>query len=399
RTDFVGQHLPSRPLREEQVNSVYPLPLSTSAPELCIVRPGRADETGANYTRLLVTDPSGPNEGAIFLSAEVYVDETADGRAFPVWRSDDDGRSWSLVAQVVDSFLGMGNRYQPSLFELSVEFGGYPRGSLLLAGNAIPEDMSETHIVIYASVDRGETWSFVSQVDAGGPAIYDSSAHATTTAVWEPDLFMADGQLVCVYADEREKDRGMLQVLVHRTTKDLRNWDEPVIDFGVSDGYRRPGMLVGTGELPDGSYKAVFEVVGPTTVPVYIASSTNGLSWGAPDDLGQLLVSTTGTTLSGSPNVAWRVDADGQVNLLVTGRLSIEADGTESNLALINLRGGRGEWRSLSLPVSASRHLDLENSGYSQSLTWTNEGALLQATSVLNALGSHDIVVARVPTT
>ncbi|NMM15801.1 MAG: exo-alpha-sialidase [Cellulomonas sp.] len=323
-------------------------------------------------------------------------DEVPEGRAFPVWRSTDDGRSWDLIARVVDSHLLIGNRYQPTLYELPVDFGGSPRGTLLLAGNAIPDDMSETHIVLYASQDQGASWQFVTEVDAGGPAIYDSAATATTTAVWEPNLYMAQGRLVCAYADERLKGHGMLQVLCHRSTADLIGWSEPVIDFGVPDLYRRPGMFVSTGELPDGTFRAVFEVVGPRTVPIHIASSSDGLHWGDVDDLGQQLVSETGTTLSGSPNIAWRVSPLGRVQLLVTARLSIEADGTPSNVALYNADGGAAAWRSVPLPIPASRDLDLENSGYSQSLTWTKQGALLQATSIVNAVGSHDIVTARV---
>lgn len=359
--------------------------------EQAIVRHGLADETGANYTRLLATASGGPNAGALFLTAEVYRDDPV----FPVWRSEDHGVSWSLVAEVRDTRFGIGNRYQPTLLELPQAFGGWRAGTILLAGNAIPNDLSSTNLVIYASEDRGETWSFACDVDAGGPAVYDWRATSTTTAVWEPDLYFAGDVLVCAYADERHKPAGMLQVLAHRTTTDLRTWSAPVIDFGVSDRHSRPGMFVCTGRLPDGTFRAVFELVGPSTVPVHIASSQDGLDWGDPSDLGRRLVSDTGVALAASPNIAWRIDGEGRTNLLVTGRLSLQPDESESNFALLNEDGGHGPWRAVPLPVEASRSLTEENSGYSQSCVWAGDGALVQATTVRNPRGSHDIVTRR----
>ena len=46
-------------------------------------------------------------------------------------------------------------RYQPHLYELEVDFAGFPKGTILIAGNSIPKDLSKTQLDLYASKDRG----------------------------------------------------------------------------------------------------------------------------------------------------------------------------------------------------------------------------------------------------
>ncbi|NLP83219.1 hypothetical protein HF576_05120 [Microbacterium sp. CFH 90308] len=358
-----------------------------------VVLHGGPGETGPLYTRLLATDPVGPHGGALLLTAEVYRDVGDAGPVFPIYRSAD-GRQWELVAEVADTAYGVGNRYQPVLYELPAPFAGLPAGTILLAGSSIPSDMSSTTLVVYSSGDGGRSWEYRSTVDSGGPAEYDPSPSATTTAVWEPCLELIGDHLVCFYADERRKSDGMLQVIVHRTTNDLVSWSEPHLDFGVADRFTRPGMFVTTGLMPDGMHRGVLEIVGPREVPIRMVGSTDGLDWGAPDDIGELLVASDGTMLSGTPNIHWRKEPSGTVTVLATGRHSLDADGRETNRALVNLSGGSGTWHSFELPVAAERRLDADSSGYSQSLLWNAAGELVQATTVRNDFDSHDIVVA-----
>lgn len=358
-----------------------------------VVLRGQPGETGPLYTRLLATDPAGPHGGVLLLTAEVYRDVGSRGPVFPIFRSVD-GRDWELVAEVADTAYGVGNRYQPVLYELPAPFAGLPAGTILLAGSSIPADMSSTTLVVYSSADGGHTWEYRSTVDAGGPAQYDPAPTATTTAVWEPCLELIGDRLVCFYADERRKSDGMLQVIVHRSTVDLVSWSAPQLDFGVADRFTRPGMFVMTGRMPDGVHRGVLEIVGPREVPIRLVESPDGLDWGAPDEMGELLVASDGTMLSGTPNIHWRQEQDGSVTVVATGRHSIDADGRETNRALVNLHGGSGPWHSFELPVAAERRLDADSSGYSQSLLWNAAGALVQATTVRNEVDSHDIVVA-----
>lgn len=101
---------------------------------------------------------------------------------FPIYRSTDHGASWTPLSNVTDQANGWGLRYQPFLYELEADFAGFAKGTVLLAGNSIPTDLSQTQIDLYASTDAGLTWEFVSHVAAGGEAFPNNGL----TPVWEP---------------------------------------------------------------------------------------------------------------------------------------------------------------------------------------------------------------------
>lgn len=101
---------------------------------------------------------------------------------FPIFRSADHGLTWEHVSNVTDQAAGLGLRYQPFLYELPADFAGYAAGTVLLAGNSIPTDLSSTQIDLYASTDAGYTWEFLSHIAAGGEAEPDNGL----TPVWEP---------------------------------------------------------------------------------------------------------------------------------------------------------------------------------------------------------------------
>ncbi|UFU06659.1 sialidase family protein [Ruania halotolerans] len=356
------------------------------------VHRGAVGEMGSLYTRLLVTDADGPNAGAILLTWELRLGVADDGGpSFPIWRSLDGGHSWATLSEVPDLRYGYGNRYQPMLYELPADIAHLRRGDLLLAGNAIPADGSSTHLVLYSSSDGGRTWAYESTVDSGGPAIYSPRSDAATTAVWEPDLHLIEGVLHCFFADEREKDRGMLQVIARRSSTDLRTWSEKDLISGVGDRFHRPGMFVGTGEMPDGVHRAVIEVVGPAEVPVHLLTSRDGTDWGDPAAVGLPLRAEDGVAISGTPTIAWRERADGAVEMIATGRHSLR-DGVAGNRALRSLDLG-ATWTSFELPTPAERLLTGDGSGYSQSVRWNADGDLVHATTVRSATGSHDVVV------
>lgn len=54
---------------------------------------------------------------------------------------------------------------------LNQSIGGFPAGTILLAGNSIPSDLSKTQLDLYASTDSGVTWKFVSHIAKGGKAV------------------------------------------------------------------------------------------------------------------------------------------------------------------------------------------------------------------------------------
>jgi hypothetical protein len=318
------------------------------------------------------------------------------GPTFPILCSTDAGRTWAEIASVPDAAHGVGNRYQPMLVELPVAFAHLERGDLLLAGNAIPADGSFTSLVLYSSRDGGVSWQLESVIDTGGPAVYDPTSDSGTTAIWEPDLRLVGGELHCYFADERRKGDGMLQTIVRRRTPDLGSWSEPELICGIGNRYQRPGMFVGTGPLPAPGggtrHLAVVEIVGPRDVPIHLLESADGVDWGDPADLGRLLVGRDGVSLSGTPNLAWHDGRSGPV-VIATGRHSLR-DGVEGNRGLVSVDLGV-TWDSFELPTPARRRIVGDGSGYSQSVRWVDDGTLVQATTLRNGTGSHDVVVTR----
>jgi hypothetical protein len=101
---------------------------------------------------------------------------------FPIYESLNGGVSWAEVGRVRDQVNGWGLRYQPFLYELPRDFAGFPKGTILCAGNSIPTDLSRSQIDIYASTDKGRTWTFLSHIAAGGRAVPNNGE----TPVWEP---------------------------------------------------------------------------------------------------------------------------------------------------------------------------------------------------------------------
>lgn len=101
---------------------------------------------------------------------------------FPVFSSSDGGSSWDWVGNVTDQVNGWGLGAQPALVELTEPIGDYAEGTVLAAGNSWSD--KGTHIDVYASMDKGASWEFVSNVAKGGAPNTTNGA----TPIWEPML-------------------------------------------------------------------------------------------------------------------------------------------------------------------------------------------------------------------
>jgi hypothetical protein len=348
---------------------------------------------------MIATDPDGPNAGDLFLTWDAGWPE-----GFPVHRSpgvgSDAGREWELAGLATGGVGAGGFRMQPSLYELPDEFAGLAKGTLLLAGQGTSPDEQTSNIVIFASNDRGTSWRAISHVDTGGPIVYDPSSQSQTTTIWEPELELIDGELLCFYSDERYKAAGILQAIVHRTTHDLLVWSDRVLDFGVADRSTRPGMFVAAKNSGQDFALGVMEIVGRPFDPINLLLSNSPTSWLPSDQVGEKLVAQDGTWLSGTPNLTWtRPPGASESVLFVTGRFSYNSQNELVDRALVNTRSGRGPWGSIDLPlatggVPASEVL----AGYSQTLLLTRDASwLVQATTVPNEVGTTDVVVATAP--
>lgn len=82
---------------------------------------------------------------SLLLSWEDY-DPNVKLTYWPIYKSTDGGASFKELSRVQDQVNGWGNWYQPFLYELPQDFGGYAKGTILLSGVSTPRNLSEVSI-------------------------------------------------------------------------------------------------------------------------------------------------------------------------------------------------------------------------------------------------------------
>lgn len=236
---------------------------------------------------------------SLLLSWEDY-DPDVTFTYFPIYKSTDGGATYQPFSRVEDQVNGWGNWYQPFLYSLPEDFGGYSKGTILLAGVSTPRNLSQAYIDLYASADGGKDWEFVSHI------VYGPGPETTTTgdkAVWEPFLMMHEGQLVCYYSSQ--VDPKYNQKLSHKTTTNLRDWSAEVDDVVKDDFQQRPGMATVAYSPVSKKYVMTFEVCGLNGgCPVHHKVSQDPLQFGAAADY-PLVPGDSGLNPQGSPYVIW----------------------------------------------------------------------------------------------
>jgi hypothetical protein len=187
--------------------------------------------SGASYARAVRLSGRWPGRPGTLLATF----QQFGSPGFPIFRSDDGGRTWSHQSNVPATGEASGVWLQPFQYELPRAFGGLPKGAVLCAGNSLG-DFSSTSIELYASTDRGVTWKFLSTIAQGGAPVPENGH----TPVWEPFLLLHRDRLICYYSDQRDPNYG--QKLAHQTSRDLRHWGPVVNDAVGTDYSQRPGM-------------------------------------------------------------------------------------------------------------------------------------------------------------
>lgn len=297
----------------------------------------------------------GSYKGKILATFEKYTRNTP---FFPIYESNNGGLNWKLISKVEDQKNGWGMRYQPFLFELPVKCGNLKAGTILCAGNSIPNNLEKTELVLYKSVDGGFTWEYMSSIAKGGAAIVDNKDENSIRPIWEPYLYLdLNNNLICYYSDEGHLKDGYNQILAHKISYDGGyTWSDITIDVSLQGGLR-PGMPIVT-RLPNGSFIMVYEIVNVKGIPVYFRISADGLNWGDPEDYGKKIESFDGSYLTGTPYITWINKGGKNGTIIVTGR------GYGYMLANSNL--AEGPW------VKIKQLVDIDNSygycGYSQCL-------------------------------
>ncbi|NUP42480.1 MAG: exo-alpha-sialidase [Streptomyces sp.] len=259
---------------------------------------------------------------------------------FPVFRSDDGGRTWRRWSNVPGNGEPGRMWLQPFLYELPRAFAGLPKGAVLCAANSL--DSSSTRIVLYASVDGGLTWRFLSTVAEGGPP----NPQNGNTPVWEPFLLLHRDRLVCYYSDQRDPDYG--QKLAHQTSTDLLHWGA-VVDDAVGTEYRmRPGMAT-VAQVHRSLWIMTYEYgVSDTYYPVRYKLARDPESFGPSP--AQELLDQDGYAPSAAPTVAWS-DSGGPLGTIVVSANS------DADFFVNRDLGDPGKWTRVSsaMPRGYSR--------------------------------------------
>lgn len=376
------------------------------------------DKGGATYSKLVVLKHNGSYNGQIIATYDqlTYVNGV---QVYPIYRSTDNGATWSLLTNVVPSgnFSTLTRTSQPFLFELPQASGGLAAGTLLLAGNIMPSDESSTRIVIYKSTDRGATWSLLSTVDTGGPATYDPSPTSTTSSIWEPSLNLdANGDLVCYFSDERQKvynssgvdtSASILQAVSYRvSTNGGTTWGTEGNVAAIPDDSDRPGMITVT-KMGNGQYMATYEVVNQpsqslNTAVVYYKLSSDGITWSA-NSLGTQIKLANGRGIGSSPYVKWVSAGGPNGTVIVSSKWALDSSGNISGGQnfYVNYNYGQGPWEQMPYAVTydASDTQGGYFAGFAQSFDTSTDGlTLYQATNVENTTsGQNDVRVGTVP--
>ncbi|NUR03550.1 MAG: ricin-type beta-trefoil lectin domain protein [Streptomyces sp.] len=317
--------------------------------------PAGAPSPGSLYPRVLRLQHNGSANGTLLATFEQYTNGTP---VFPIYRSTDNGNSWNRISDVADTQNGWGMRWQPELFELPTAIGAFPAGAILAAGDSVPSDRSATKIDLYASTDRGQTWSFVSNIATGGAA-FDTNGN---TPVWEPFFLVSGGKLIVYYSDQRDPAHG--QKIVHQVSTDARTWGPVVNDVAMPTFSDRPGMPT-VAQLPNGTYIMSYEYGGAPegNFSVYYKISADPEAFGSVT--GIPLRTTDGVVPQSSPYITWL--PTGGPN----GTLALSANSAD-DLFINTQNGAANTWTRINANLAG---------GYSRGMTSLSDGHSLLALS------------------
>lgn len=300
-------------------------------PSVLYQPPAGAQEYGALYPKTVQLAHNGADNGTILATFE----QPATTPVFPIYRSTDNGATWTQISSVADTVNGWGNRNGAFLYELPQAIGSMPTGTVLCVGLSAPADKSAERMEVYKSNDAGRTWSHVSRIAVSGGY--------TTTPIWEPFVLVANNKLIVYYSDERDKAHNN-QKIVHQSSTDGVNWGPVVNDVAPTDTNLRPGMPV-VSKLANGTYFMSYEVVNDGSGPPnFFKISTDPENWNA-TDLG------TQIDTGGSP----------YNTVLPGGKLIYNSYGSSD--ILVNTANGTGAWTRVKTPIEA---------GYSRTLQYVS---------------------------
>lgn len=298
---------------------------------------------GPSYARAVRLSTAQPGRSRTLLATYQSFGGPA---GFPIYRSDDDGRTWTKQSNVPDASTASGLYLQPFLYELPRAFAGFPKGALLFACNSLG-NFTSTNIQLYASTDGGLTWQFLSTVAQGGPPDTTNGA----TPVWEPFLLLHENKLICYYSDQRDPNFG--QKLAHQTSTDLHTWG-PVVNDATGTTYaERPGMTT-VARLRGDLWIMTYEFGAPVdpdnpdqanyTYHVHYRIAKDPESFRFSTDTA--LLDQDGYAPNAAPVVSWSESGGTNGTIVVT-------DNDDQDFFINRDLGNPGKWTRLSSPMPA----------------------------------------------
>ncbi|MFE1841858.1 RICIN domain-containing protein [Streptomyces sviceus] len=310
--------------------------------------PSGAPSPGSLYPRALRLEHSGSANGTLLATFE---QSTTGTPVFPIYRSTDNGKSWTQISSIADTQNGWGMRWEPQLFELPTAMGGFPAGTILAAGDSVPSDRSATKIDLYASTDRGQTWSFVTNIATGGAA-FDTNGN---TPIWEPFFLVSGNKLIVYYSDQRDPAHG--QKIVHQVSTDIRTWNPVVDDVAMPTFGDRPGMPT-VAKLPNGKYVLSYEYGGAPegNFSVYYKISSDPEAFGSVT--GIPLRTTDGVVPQSAPYMTWLPTGGANGTLVVSAN-------SADDLFINTQNGAANTWTRINANVAG---------GYSRGMTSLPDG-------------------------
>lgn len=333
-------------------------------------------DAGTTYPRLIELNIE--EKKGVFLATCDQGQMIKERQVWPIFRTEDYGKTWSKIIDFQNDYEDFPLQMNPVLFEVPEGTNGFEAGTLLLSGILKPHDISKTVLPIYVSRDGGYHWDRLTEIDCGGPAIYDNSDQARTTAIWEPLFFVNKyGNLTIGYSDERMKSEGILQALVLRYfDSDKKIWSDIHPMVACPHPYKRPGM-VNVIRNQYGEYICVYEIVNSPSMDnnfaeVYISRSDDGLVWDF-QNIGSKVMTQEGTIPGSAPFITTINTKKGEA-IVVSSKWMIEKNQIKNcQDFFINYTNGFGLWERIPMPVSYnSINTEVENSAYSQCIIGGN---------------------------
>ena len=256
------------------------------------------------YQRIVKLEHNGENNGTLFVTGQW------SRNSFPIYRSTDDGKRWTLITTVTEKFdTSLNGNWQPHIFELPNKVGDMPEGTLLLAGCSHAD--SRTAMCIWRSFDLGKTWEEYTIVDK----------HNGPGGLWEPFLICdEDGSLVCFYSDESEVSDYGGQRLVFKVSKDGKTWGEKKYCVAPENKHLRPGMVT-VAKAGYNGYVMAYEMIGSSTLNgiLYSKSSESLTEWDY-TDYGTLIKTDQNVVASHTPYCEWTPLGGELGTVFVTGQ-------------------------------------------------------------------------------